>query len=485
MIVAAMVILALVLIASVFHRINVPVILLSLIIGVIFGSDVLGIIYLDDAIMVKEVANVALMLILFVGGFTTKMIHFKSVIWHVSLLATVGVILTAVFSALAFHLIMGYTFINAMLVCAIISSTDAAAVFSILKNKPLQKKIKTLTELESVSNDPMAVVLTLFVISLVTGGGMSTSQAVLEFMWKLVGGVGMGLGVGYLAVYLFHKIRHIEAEFFYIYLLAIVLVSYSFAEALHASGMLASFFAGLYMGNKPIPYKKGLLAFTNILSFITNVGLFILLGLLAFPRTFTQIWSQGLILFLIVTLIGRPLTVFLLTAFSELKLKEKIFISAIGIRGAVPIVLATYPAAAGLDPNHEIFNLVFFIVALSMILQGTSILALAKKFGLLIKDQTQSPKILELITVKDTNYEIIEVYIDEEYYEGSCRISELKLPPGTLITLIKRDDEVIAPSGAVEIKPRDTLTVLVDKRNIDMIPLEILRSFVLKRIGEN
>lgn len=484
MIVAALALLALVIMASVFHKINVPVILMSLLIGIIFGSDVTGIIHLDDAVMVKEVANVALMLILFIGGFSTKLAHFKLVMRPVALLATVGVILTALITALIFHWVVGWEFLTAMLICSIISSTDAAAVFSILKGKSLEKRIKTLSELESVSNDPMAVVLTLFIISLITGAGMSTTQAFLLFLWKLIGGVGMGLAVGYVAVYVFHKIRHLEAEFFYIYMFSVVFLSYSLAEVIGASGMLSSFFAGLYIGNKAIPYKKGLIAFSNILSFITNVALFILLGLLSFPRSFVNIWQQGLILFAIITLVGRPITVFLLTLLDKLNLKEKVFLSAIGIRGAVPIVLATYPLALGLDPDHEIFNLVFFIVTLSMILQGTSIVALAKKFKLIVKEDTKAPKILELITVQDTNYEIVEIYIDEEFYEGSCLVSDLKLPSGTLITLIKRDGEIIAPSGSVEIRPRDTLTVLVDKHNIDMIPVEILRSFVLKNIQE-
>jgi cell volume regulation protein A len=147
-------------------------------------------------------------------------------------------------------------------------------------------------------------------------------------------------------------------------------------------------------------------------------------------------------------------------------------------------VLATYPAAAGLDSGHEIFNIVFFTVALSMLVQGTTLVPLARKLGLLTKDRNKLPKILELVTVQDTNYEIIEVFIDDEYYEGTCLVRDLKLPPGTLITFINRQGKIIAPSGSVEIHPNDVLTVLVEKRYIDMIPVEILRSFVMKRIEE-
>jgi len=369
-----------------------------------------------------------------------------------------------------------------LLVGSIISSTDAAAVFSIFKGRPIENKIKSLTELESVSNDPMAVILTMFVIGLINGGEISTIAAVLRFAWQLCGGVGIGIGIGFLAVYVFRKIRQIEPEYFYIYMIAMVLLSYSLADIAGASGMLSSFFAGFVMGNKQIPYKKGLLAFNNTLSFITNVGLFILLGLLAFPRNFAQIWLWGVVIFLIITFIARPLMVWLLTLFTGLKPKEKLFLSAVGVRGAVPIVLATYPAAMGLDGGHEIFNIVFFIVALSMLVQGTTIVPLARRLGLLLKDKNKLPKLLELVTVQDTNYEIIEVFIDDEYYEGSCLVKDLKLPPGTLITFINRNGKIIAPSGSAEIFPNDTLTVLVEKSYIDLIPVEILRSFIIRRL---
>ncbi len=483
MIIAAAVLLTLVLMASVFHKVNVPVIILSLFIGIVFGSDVTGIIYLDNASLVKEVANGALMFILFIGGFGTNQKHFRLVLKPVLLMSTLGIVLTALLTGYIFHLLTGWPFLRSLLVGSIISSTDAAAVFSIFKGRPIENKIRTLTELESVTNDPMAVVLTMFVINLAVGGEASTLRAVASFVWLLIGGAGIGILIGWLAVYIFKKIRHIEAEYFYIYLIAIVLLSYSGAEVFKASGMLSAFFAGFVMGNRQIPYKKGLLAFNNTLSFITNVGLFILLGLLAFPRSFSQIWQLGVVMFLILTLVSRPLMVWLLTLFTRLKPKEKLFISAVGVRGAVPIVLATYPAATGLDGGHEIFNIVFFTVALSMLIQGTTLVPLAHKLGLTTKDRNKVPKMLELVTVQDTNYEIIEVYIDDEFYEGSCLVKDLKLPPGTLITFINRQDQIIAPSGSVEIRPKDTLTVLVEKSYIDMIPIEILRSFVIKRMG--
>lgn len=481
MLIVAMILLALVLLASAFRKLNVPVIILSLMIGLIFGSDVTGIIKFDDAFFAKEVANMALMFILFIGGFGTKKETFKPVLKPVMLLATVGVVTTAIITGIMFHLITGWPFLLALLLGSIISSTDAAAMYAIFRNRPIETKTRTVLELESVANDPMAIVLTTFVISLIMGKTTSTWMAILSFVWQMVGGVAIGVLVGYVAAYFFNKIKASETDYFFVYLIAVVLLSYGLADLAGASGMLASFSAGFVLGNSKIPFKKRLLSFSDTLSFITNVALFILLGLLASPGSFPKIWGKGVLVFLIITLISRPIAVFIFTAKSGLTLKQKILTALAGIRGSVPIVLATYPLAAGLDPSRDIFNMVFFTVTLSIILQGTGIFALAKKLNLLSKEKNIAPRLLELVTVHDTNYEIVEVYIDKDYYEGSSLISELTLPPGSLIAFVNRGGELIAPSGQVEIVPSDILTVLVDNKYIDIISEEIRKSFKRKK----
>jgi cell volume regulation protein A len=472
--------LALILLANIFHKINVPLIVLSLAIGIIFGSDVLNFINFDNAVLTKEVANIALIFILFIGGFSTKKEDLKSVIKPVSLLATIGVALTAVITAYLFYLITGWPLYISLLLGAIISSTDATAVFSILKNQQLQTKVKTVTEMESVLNDPMAIVLTTFVLSLLGGEKLNLARATLMILWQLLGGVGIGVIIGLLAVFILNKIRNNEKEFFYVYLIAIVLLGFSIAEMLKVSGVISSFFTGFILGNGKIPYKKGLLAFNNTLSFITNMGLFILLGLLSSPSQFYQVWWQGILIFIIISFIARPIAVWLLTLLTDLNIKEKTFVIWGGVRGTVPIVLATYPAAAGFDDTNQIFNIVFFIVALSMLFQGTTLTYLMKKLGLQSKDKDRTSRTLELVTIQDTNYEVIDVYIDPDFYEGSCHIYELKLPPGTLVIFVTRNRKLIPPYGGTLIKPNDTLTILVDKEDIDMIPVDILNSFIFK-----
>jgi len=302
----------------------------------------------------------------------------------------------------------------------------------------------------------------------------------LLFIWQLIGGVGFGILFGLMGTFLFGKIKELDVGYFYIMLIGWILFSYSIADLCRASGMLCVFFAGFIMGNKKFPYKSGISSFTETLSFIANVGLFILLGLLVFPKKFSGIWELGVILFFVITFISRPITVFLCTFFTKLSFKEKIFISWSGLRGAVPIVLATYPAAAGIDSEHQIFNIIFFAVVLSIIVQGTTIGKFADFLNLSVKTKRKTKQAMELVTIHDLNYELVEIYIDENIYEGECKISDLSLPVGTTITMINRDNSVIAPSGQTLILPGDILFVLTDSKKIEEVSEKILRMFLKK-----
>lgn len=466
--------------ASVSRKFNMPLIIIALVIGIIFGSDVTGFIYFDDSILAKEIANFALMFILFAGGFDTKKENFKLVVKPSMLLATLGVLLTANITAIIYSYLTGWSFLKSALLCAIISSTDAAAVFSILKTRSINKNIASITEIESAANDPMAIVSTTFILQLVISSNINTYYSLFVFIWQLFGGVIFGFAIGYLGVYLFGKIKEIDIGYYYLLLISLVLLSYGITDFAKASGMLAVFFTGFVIGNKKIPYKNGISLFSNTLSFISNVGLFVLLGLLVFPKQFSKIWVLGIALFLIITFIGRPLAVFICMSFMKLKFKEKIFLSWSGIRGAVPIVLATYPAAAGIDPNHEIFNIVFFAVTLSIVFQGTTIGKLSDILKLSSKGKTKPKQTMELVTVHDTNYELMEVFIDNDIYSGEFKISDLVLPMGTTITMITRNNSIIAPTGKTIIMPGDVLSVLVDCNNVEEVTNAVIDKFSLK-----
>lgn len=466
-----------VLFAALSRHLNVPLIIIALLIGILFGSDVTGLIYFDNALLAQQVANVALVFVLFAGGYGTKRSDLQPILKPTMLLATLGVLVTAGATALLFGWISGWAFQSALLLAAIISSTDAAAVFSILRNRKIDSPVAAMTEIESAANDPMAIVSTTFVIQLVTSGSMNTNQTLLQFFWQLGGGILFGFAIGHAGVFLFRKIRELEVGYFYIFLLGVILVAFGLADLARASGMLSAFFAGYVFGNSPLPYKKGISSFSGTLSFLSNVVLFILLGLLVFPRQFAEVWHLGVILFLIVTFVARPISVWLFTLGTGLQWREKVFLGWSGIRGAVPIVLATYPAAAGLDPEHKIFNIVFFAVALSIVLQGTTIGWLADFFKLSAPIRGKARQAMELVSVHETNYELVEIAIDAEVYAGGCRIADLALGSGVTITMVSRGDQLIAPAGDTVLLPGDTISLLVENHRAEEQSLRILHKF--------
>lgn len=463
--------------AAIFRRFNIPMIILALAVGVFFGSDVTGIIYFDNALLTKRIADLVLVFVLFAGGFSIKRADLQPVIAPTLLLATLGVLATALATALLFHLLAGWSFMDALLVSAIVSSTDAAAVFSILRNTPLQRRVSSITEIESAANDPMAIISTTFIIGILAGGEAEAGTAALRFLWSLSGGFLIGLGIGRAGAYVFKKIREVEEGYYYILIIGLALASYSLADLVGASGMLAAFFAGLSIGNAKIPHRSQIASFTGTLSFVANAGLFILLGLLVFPRSLGAVWTEGLLLFLIISFIGRPAAVFLCTAFFKLKPGEKAFLAWSGIRGSVPIVLATYPAAAGLDPGNRIFNMAFLAVTLSILVQGTSIGAVAKFLKLAAQKTPRKGQKMELVTIHDTKFELAEVYIDPRMYKGQAVLADIGLPLETTVTMIARGDSIIAARGATTLLPGDIVTLLVEEHRAEEASRQILDSF--------
>lgn len=466
-----------VLIASIFKRLNVPLILIALAIGIFFGSDVTGLIYFDDAHLTKQITDIALMFILFAGGFENKLKDLKTVMTPALLLSSIGVILTGLISALFFSLIFKWDFIQSLLLCAIISSTDASAIFSILRKSDVDLEATSLTKLESATNDPMAIIFTTFLIQLVSGVNFSIFSTVIIFLWLFIGGIVIGILIGFVGKFIFKRLKDLDAGYYHLLILGLIFLSFGFAELCRANGLMAVFFTGLILGNTKLPYNSRIASFTDTLSFITNVIIYVLLGLLAFPSKFPDLWVYGLVLFLILTLVARPITVFLLTSFTKLSTKKKVFVSWSGVRGTVPIVLATYPIVAGLDPQHQIFNIVFIAVILSIVIQGGSMNKVSTWLKLATKRKNTVQNLMELVTVHDTDYDLIEIFIDDQKYIGECQIADLKLPSNSTITMINRNNQVIAPSGQTIIMPGDTLFVLVEKENIEIVIDRILNKF--------
>jgi len=347
-----------------------------------------------------------------------------------------------------------------MLLAVIISSTDAAATFSILRRQQLPRRLSSTLEIESAANDPMAILLTLAAIEAFTSGTGTWYTVALSFVWKGAAGIAIGWLLARPALWLFNRLGPRDRGHYYVLLLGIVLLVYSLAEEARASGMLAVFVAGYVTGNLPFVHKQGVANFSAALSTIADIGMFVLLGLLISPRQWATLWPKGVVLFLVLTLIARPAAVWLGTLGMKLGLKNRAFISWAGLRGAVPIILATYPLVAGMAVGRDVFNLVFFAVLMSVLVQGSSLGVVARWLRLSTTARPQSLYNLELITMAHSDLDLIVVDLPDPQGAQGPRVRDLPLPPGSVIVLITRGSEVVIPKGNTHLEGWDQVTVL-------------------------
>jgi len=478
---AAVILLAIIFFASVASRWRVPLVVVSLFVGMLFGSDGLKIGNFDNYVLAQQIANSALVFVLFIGGFGTKVDKLRSVLGPAMTLATLGVAVTAAVTAFALYWLLKINWQTSMLIGCIIASTDAAAVFSILRSRSLDPKMSAAVEVESATNDPMAIILTTIAVGIASASSSTHASEIgdiiLNLVWQVVGGVGIGLVVGFAACWLSRFVTDLDKGYFYIYIIAIIMLSFGAADAAKASGILSAFFAGFVLGNTNIPYKSTSTTLLDALSTIGNVVIFVLLGLLVSPKEFSGVFKDGILLFLILALVARPVAVFLCTFWARYSFKEMLFLNWGGLRGAVPIVLATYPAASGIMDSNFIFNIVFFAVLLSMMIQGFTITKLADKLKLAVKARSRPKQVMELVALHNSGMELVEIDVDDEIYNGDALVSSFRLPRGTTITMINRDDKIQAPTGQTEVKAGDILYVLVRTEEKYNAMEEILRHF--------
>lgn len=455
-----LILIAVVLVAALLDRWSVPVILIALGAGIVFGSDVLNLWNFNDVGLTNQVANVALVFILFQGGFSTRRESFRSVALAAGGLATWGVILTALATFLVLWGPLNWSAEKAMLLAVIISSTDAAATFSIMRRQSLPPRLSATLEIESAANDPMAIILTLAAIQIFTVGDARWHIVALGFVWKFVAGIGIGYVLGHAATWLLNRLRPQDRGHYYVLALGTVLLIYGLAELARSSAMLAVFIAGYVMGNRPFVHKQGVANFVSALSTIADTSMFALMGLLVNPRQWSGLWVEGVVLFLVLTFVARPAAVGLGTLGMRLSAKYRLFISWAGLRGAVPIILATYPMAVGMDVGREVFNLVFFAVILSVAIQGSTIGVVAKWLRLSTRSRPKPLYNLELITMAKSDMDLIVVDIPGPSGRPGGRIADLKLPAGSVITLITRGNEVVVPKGGTRLQGWDQVTIL-------------------------
>jgi len=306
----------------------------------------------------------------------------------------------------------------------------------------------------------MAILLTLAAVQAFASGNTTWYAVVPTFLWQAAAGIGLGWLLGRAATCLFNRLRPRDRGHYYILSFAVVLLVYGLGEIIESSAMLAVFIAGHVMGNRPFVHKQGVTNFVSALSTLAETSMFVMMGLLVYPHQWADLWLQGVVLFLVLTIVARPVAVWLGTVGMKLGAKNKLFISWAGLRGAVPIILATYPLTAKLAGGQDIFNLVFFVVILSVAIQGSTLGVVARWLKLSTRSRPKPLYNLELITMAQSDMDLIVVDLPGPQGEPGPLISDLRLPPGSVITLITRDQEVVVPKGSTRLQGWDQVTVL-------------------------
>lgn len=469
---SAVLILLSIIIAKVFHNLGLPTLVLFIALGMLAGSEGIGGIYFDDALTAQNIGIIALIFILFSGGLSTNLQDIKPVRFQALSLASIGVIISAfVFGVLA-SLLLNIDILYGLLLGAIISSTDAAAVFNVLrsKNVSLKNNLKPLLEFESGSNDPMAIFLTIGFIQVIINPSADWLSFVKLLVFQFsIGGI-VGLSVGSLVVVLMNKINFENEGIYPVLLVGFAGMIYAATNLLGGSGFLAVYLTGISVGNKEFVQKKSLLRFFDGLAWLGQISMFLTLGLLVFPSHLLPIIGVGLVLSLILMFVARPLAVFISLAFSKKNgIKEKVFISWVGLRGAVPIILATFPLLAGVKYADLIFSVVFFIVLTSALLQGWSLTYVAKllKLDTPFLKKIKSP--IEFESKQNDQNDLYDFYIADNSTVAGKSVVEIGLPKDCLIVLINRNEQYVVPKGATIIEPGDILLILANKKIIDEI----------------
>lgn len=449
-------------------NLGIPSLVLFMLVGMLAGSDGLGKINFEDVGIARAIGIISLVLILFAGSLSIKWRDMKQVLNYSISLSTVGVIITTILTGLFVHFVFGFDWRYGLLLGAMVSSTDAAAVFSVLRAKDIRLKptVRSTLEVESCSNDPLAVFLTILFIELIQIPDLS----LLSIIWDLANdfslGLILGLAFGWLMLFVINKINLPYDELYPIFAIVFSLLIYSAVTIIGGSGFFAVFIASAYLGNHEFVQKKSLTRFFESLAQMGEILMFLTLGLLVFPSQLAGIIVPGLIISAVLIFLFRPIGVFISLIVSKFSVKDKLFISWVGLRGAVPIVLATFPLTAGIAEANTLFNLVFFIVLTSVLIQGWSI-PLAAKIFKVFDTSKESPKIgMEIKSSLKTNKELIDFIVPHNSGIVDKSLAELNLPEETLITFVSRDDEYFVPNGSTKLKEGDTLLILSDKDKI-------------------
>lgn len=455
------------------YRFGIPALLLFLVVGMIFGCDGLGVQF-DDVRGAQFVGMVSLSIILFAGGLGTRIKDIKPILAPGIVLSTVGVLLTTAITGIFVWWISGlswtsihFALLPSMLLAATMSSTDSASVFGILgaQKMNLKHNLRPTLELESGSNDPMAYLITTMLVDvLVTGDSVTVVSLLRIFLVQFVLGALLGFAFGRLGVWMLNRLNLDNRALYPIMAVAICFLTFSLTDTLGGNGYLAIYVTGIVIGNEKVSFRRETITFIDGLSWLCQIVMFLMLGLLVNPLEMWQVAGMALLIGLFMIVVARPISVFFsLIPFKNIPFKGKVFISWVGLRGAVPILFATYPVVAGLEDHHTIFNIVFFITILSLLVQGTTITSMAQYLKLsepLLNDVSD----FGVEIPEDSGSSLKDLYVTSTMLEKGSFVRDLHLPQGQLVMMVKRDNELLVPNGQLELREGDHLLIIQETK---------------------
>ena len=451
-------------------KFGVPALLLFLGVGMLAGSDGFGI-YFDSPQIAQFIGTVALCIILFSGGMDTHYREIKPILAPGVTLATLGVLMTTIITGLFIYSLSDLLpgnfqlgLLESMLLAAVMSSTDSASVFSILRSKgiSLKERLRPTLELESGSNDPMAYMLTILLIQVIEIGVIDWPHSIVLLFMQLSIGAAAGFAMGYAIVWIINRINVPNESLYPVLLFSCVFFVFAFTNLLQGNGYLAVYIAGLVVGNRKLVHKRSLTTFFDGFTWLFQIVMFLTLGLLVNPSELPAVAGVGLLVAIFMIVVSRPISVFTcLLPFRRFTTRARVYISWVGLRGAVPIIFATYPLMSAEIPNARmIFNIVFFVTIVSLLVQGTTVSAMARWLGLVGKSEEK--EIFNVALPDEIKSAMSEIELTDEALSGGNKLMNLSLPDNTLVVMVKRGEQYFVPKGHTHLQSRDRLLVISD-----------------------
>ncbi|EOD2823024.1 potassium/proton antiporter [Providencia stuartii] len=448
-------------------RLGLPMLVMFLFIGMLAGEDGIGQIAFNNVNVSYAVGSLALALILFDGGLQTSVKSIRLVWKPAFTLATFGVLITAGITGLAAAYILGIPLLEGLLLGAIVGSTDAAAVFSLLRNAGiyLNERLQSTLEIESATNDPMAIFLTVGLLQLLMNQSASGSELFLLFVSQMGIGTLVGLSVGWISIKIINKIKLLATGLYPVLVAACGLLSFGLASNLQGSGFLSIFVTGVVIGNARFVFQRNTFLFHDGLAWLSQIIMFVMLGLLVNPSSLLEVWFEGLVIALVLTFIARPIAVVPVLKFFKFSREEITLVSWVGLRGSVPIILAIFPFIYGLPGANLIFDVVFFVVLISATLQGSTLPYVARKLNLMQPPPLLPAATLDITAVDQIDADLVEYTLGEDCSAVGRRLSQLALPDQTVIAMITRGKSVLPPRGSTRLIADDHLFVVLKPEN--------------------